>query len=121
MWEVYFLQNFKWSDSALYCRRLSWTGSRRGINTLEADVGTLACKAGYVYQDFENQIVRPTVLDDASYACLNYAMEDYRERGLEALKLCGLEGKEEDYIWQLSGGQTHLLALAGAVSLGRIF
>ena len=88
-----------------------------GINTLEADVGTLACKAGYVYQDFENQIVRPTVLDDASYACLNYAMEDYRERGLEALKLCGLEGKEEDYIWQLSGGQTHLLALAGAVSL----
>ena len=28
-------------------------------------MGTLACKAGYVYQDFENQIVRPTVLDDA--------------------------------------------------------
>ena len=47
-----------------------------GVNTLEADVGTLAQKAGYVYQDFENQIVRPTVLDDASYACLNYAMAD---------------------------------------------
>ncbi len=88
-----------------------------GLNTLESDVGTLACKAGYVYQDFENQIVRPTVLDDASYACLNYAMEDYKERGREALSLCGLEGREEDYIWQLSGGQTHLLALAGAVSL----
>ena len=51
-----------------------------GVNTLEADVGTLAQKAGYVYQDFENQIVRPTVLDDASYACLNYAMADYVER-----------------------------------------
>ena len=88
-----------------------------GLNTQESDVGTLACKAGYVYQDFENQIVRPTVLDDASYACLNYAMEDYRERGLEALSLCGLQNREEDYIWQLSGGQTHLLALAGAVSL----
>ena len=88
-----------------------------GLNTLESDVGTLACKAGYVYQDFENQIVRPTVLDDASYACLNYAMEDYKERGREALSLCGLEGREEDYIWQLSGGQTHLRALAGAVSL----
>ena len=88
-----------------------------GIHTLEADVGTLACKAGYVYQDFENQIVRPTVLDDASYACLNYAMADYQERGKEALALCGLEGREDDYIWQLSGGQTHLLALAGAVSL----
>ncbi len=88
-----------------------------GLNTLEADVGTLACKAGYVYQDFENQIVRPTVLDDASYACLNYAMPDYRQRGEEALALCGLQGRQDDYIWQLSGGQTHLLALAGAVSL----
>ena len=88
-----------------------------GVNTLEADVGALAQKAGYVYQDFENQIVRPTVLDDASYACLNYAMADYVERGKEALALCGLEGREDDYIWQLSGGQTHLLALAGAVSL----
>mgnify|MGYP000814609372 FL=1 len=88
-----------------------------GVNTLEAGVGALAQKAGYVYQDFENQIVRPTVLDDASYACLNYAMADYVERGKEALALCGLKGREGDYIWQLSGGQTHLLALAGAVSL----
>ena len=72
-----------------------------GVNTLEADVGTLAQKAGYVYQDFENQIVRPTVLDDASYACLNYAMADYVERGKEALDLCGLKGREDDYIWQM--------------------
>ena len=76
-----------------------------------------AQKVGYVYQDFENQIVRPTVLDDASYACMNYAMKDYQEKGKQALKQCGLEGREQDYIWQLSGGQTHLLALAGAVSL----
>jgi energy-coupling factor transporter ATP-binding protein EcfA2 len=88
-----------------------------GADTLESDVGTLARKVGYVYQDFENQIVRPTVLDDASYACLNYAMPDYIERGRQALSLCGLKGREDDYIWQLSGGQCHLLALAGAVSL----
>ncbi|BFK86444.1 ABC transporter ATP-binding protein [Pseudoflavonifractor sp. DSM 107456] len=88
-----------------------------GLNTLDSDVGTLAQKVGYVYQDFENQIVRPTVLDDASYACLNYAFPDYLERGKTALCQCGLEGREEEYIWQLSGGQTHLLALAGAVSL----
>ena len=89
-----------------------------GQNTLETDVGQLAQTVGYVYQDFENQIVRPTVLDDASYACLNYAYQDYEERGRQALALCGLQGKELDYVWQLSGGQTHLLALAGAVSLG---
>ena len=94
-------------------------GSARvcGLNTLECDVGVLAQKVGYVYQDFENQIVRPTVLDDASYSCLNYAFPDYLERGRTALRQCGLEGREEEYVWQLSGGQTHLLALAGAVSL----
>ena len=88
-----------------------------GLNTLENDVSALAQKVGYVYQDFENQIVRPTVLDDASYACLNYAFPDYLERGREALRQCGLEGRDNAYIWQLSGGQTHLLALAGAVCL----
>lgn len=88
-----------------------------GADTLDLEIGDLARKVGYVYQDFENQIVRPTVLDDASYACMNYAMKDYLERGRKALAQCGLEGREKDYIWQLSGGQTHLLALAGAVSL----
>ena len=88
-----------------------------GLDTRESEVAVLAQKVGYVYQDFENQIVRPTVLDDASYSCLNYAFPDYLERGRAALKLCGLEGREEDYVWQLSGGQTHLLALAGTVSL----
>ena len=53
-------------------------------DTRTMDVGRIAGKVGYVYQDFENQIVRPTVLDDASYACMNYAMPDYLERGRAA-------------------------------------
>lgn len=88
-----------------------------GQDTLKSSVGELATKVGYVYQDFENQIVRPTVLDDASYACLNNAFEDYLEKGKEALAKCGLDGHEDDFIWQLSGGQTHLLALAGTLAL----
>ena len=69
-----------------------------GLNTLETDIGELAKKVGYVYQDFENQIVRPTVLDDASYSCLNYAFPDYLDRGRKALAQCGLEGREEEYV-----------------------
>lgn len=88
-----------------------------GLNASECDISELAMKIGYVYQDFENQIVRPTVLDDASFACLNYAFADYRERGLKALKMTGLEKKAGNYIWQLSGGEKHLLALAGVTSL----
>ena len=88
-----------------------------GKDSLKSSVGELASKVGYVYQDFENQIVRPTVLDDASYACLNNAFKDYLKRGEKALEKCGLKGREDDYIWQLSGGQTHILALAGALAL----
>ena len=54
-----------------------------GLDTLESDVSLLAQKVGYVYQDFENQIVRPTVLDDASYARMvaeHYAAKGYGPR-----------------------------------------
>lgn len=88
-----------------------------GLDIDEHNVGEIAKKAGYVYQDFENQIVKPTVLDDASFACLNYAMEDYEEHGRTALRMCGIEDKADNFIWQLSGGQKHLLTLAGAVAL----
>ena len=88
-----------------------------GVVTFDSTVAKLAAKVGYVYQDFENQIVRPTVLDDASYACLNYAHVDYLERGKKVLETVKLADKANEYIWALSGGQTHLLALAGALSL----
>jgi energy-coupling factor transporter ATP-binding protein EcfA2 len=88
-----------------------------GLNTVNSEISELAMKIGYVYQDFENQIVRPTVLDDASFACLNYAMPDYEARGRRALEMTGLEHRAGDYIWQLSGGLKHLLALSGTISL----
>lgn len=91
-----------------------------GEDTQQQEIGTLARRVGYVYQDFENQIVCPTVFEDASYACLNYAMPDYKEKGREALRVCGLSSKIDDYVWQLSGGQKHLLALAGAAALSRM-
>ena len=72
---------------------------------------------GYVYQDFDNQLVRPTVMDEANFAPLNYGLPDYRAMGSRALDMCGLTHLKERYIWELSGGQKHLLALAGALSL----
>lgn len=88
-----------------------------GLQTLEHDVAQLSRHVGYVYQDFENQLIRPTVLDDASFAPLNYGFEDYLERGLRALRLVDLIVDPKEFIWQLSGGQKHQLALAGAISL----
>lgn len=88
-----------------------------GLDTLKHNVAQLSRHVGYVYQDFENQLIRPTVLDDAGFAPLNYGFEDYMERGRRALRLVDLQCDPKEFIWQLSGGQKHQLALAGAISL----
>ncbi|MCK8488252.1 energy-coupling factor ABC transporter ATP-binding protein [Paenibacillus sp. MBLB2552] len=89
-----------------------------GQSTAQKTVAQLSRRVGYVYQDFDNQLVRPTVLDEACFAPLNYGLPDYKDRALHALELCGLTHLQHRYIWELSGGQKHLLALAGALSLG---
>jgi len=88
-----------------------------GLLTTEHKVADLSHDVGYVYQDFENQLVCPRVLEEACFAPLNFGYHDYKERGKRALDLVGLSSLETEYIWQLSGGQKHLLALAGALSL----
>lgn len=88
-----------------------------GMSAEGRSVADLSRKIGYVYQDFDNQLVRPTVLDEACFAPLNYGLPNYRELGERALAMCGLDAIHNRFIWELSGGQKHLLALAGALSL----
>ncbi|MCG7385656.1 ATP-binding cassette domain-containing protein [Paenibacillus sp. ACRRY] len=88
-----------------------------GVSATGQSVADLSRKIGYVYQDFDNQLVRPTVLDEACFAPLNYGLANYRELGERALTMCGLDSIHNRYIWELSGGQKHLLALAGALSM----
>ncbi|MFJ7736959.1 ABC transporter ATP-binding protein [Lysinibacillus sp. NPDC097287] len=85
--------------------------------TSKFSVAELSRDIGYVYQDFENQIMRPTVIDDASFVPLNYGLADYKERGMWALEVTGLASIADGFIWQLSGGQKHLLAIAGVLAM----
>ncbi|WP_322510619.1 ABC transporter ATP-binding protein [Chloroflexus sp.] len=88
-----------------------------GVNTLETRVAELARQVGYVYQDFESQLVKPRVWEDVAFAPLNYGMADYRQRAATALKQLGLSHLSERIVWELSGGEQHLVALAGALAL----
>ncbi|MER2172836.1 MAG: ABC transporter ATP-binding protein, partial [Psychrobacillus psychrodurans] len=88
-----------------------------GVCTTTTDVATLSQSIGYVYQDFQNQLLRPTALEDACFMPLNYGLDDYKERGLWALEVTGLLDVKNEFIWRLSGGQQHLLALAGAIAM----
>nr|WP_282599213.1 ABC transporter ATP-binding protein [Brevibacterium sp. R8603A2] len=88
-----------------------------GIDTWESSVAELSARVGYVYQDFQNQLVRPTVRDEVAFGPLNFGHADYRERTDEALAQLGIEHLRDQFVWQLSGGQAHLVALAAVLAL----
>lgn len=88
-----------------------------GLSTSDHSVAELSKRVAYVFQDFENQLVRPTVYDEVCFAPLNFGYEDYKERGMNALRMLEIEHLRHEWIWQLSGGQKHMAALAAALAL----
>ncbi|MDQ0297777.1 energy-coupling factor transport system ATP-binding protein [Salibacterium salarium] len=100
-----------------YNGQLSGEVNIYGEDTIETNVAMLSKQVGYVYQDFESQLVRPRVIDEVRFAPLNYGWTDYKKRGDEALDMLNLTHLKKEFIWQLSGGQKHLTALASVLSL----
>lgn len=88
-----------------------------GVDTFTSSVAALSDKVGYVYQDFQNQLVRPTVADEVAFGPINFGHHDHVERTIAAIEAVGLSGLESRFVWQLSGGQSHLTALAGVLAL----
>ena len=88
-----------------------------GRDILSQSVGEISQQVGYVYQDFENQIICPTVSQDVSYAAINYGLADYEERCRNSLEICGISHLKDRPTWQLSGGQLHMTAISGVLCL----
>ncbi len=88
-----------------------------GTDTFDSDVGRLSAEVGYVYQDFQNQLVRPTVRDEVGFGPVNFGLADHRERVDDALEMLGIAELADSFVWQLSGGQAHLTALASVLAL----
>ncbi|MCI3927002.1 ATP-binding cassette domain-containing protein [Paenibacillus sp. TRM 82003] len=88
-----------------------------GASTFEQTVDVLSRRIGYVYQDFENQLVRPTVYDEITFAPINFGLADYHHRAERVLDILELGHLRNEYVWQLSGGQKHMVALAGVLAL----
>ncbi|MBO1752787.1 ATP-binding cassette domain-containing protein [Actinotalea sp. BY-33] len=88
-----------------------------GTDTHESSVAALSHQVGYVYQDFGNQLVRPTVRDDVAFGPINFGLTDHAERTEQAMAQLGIEHLASTFVWQLSGGQEHLTALAGVLAM----
>lgn len=88
-----------------------------GKHVKDQVVATLSHHVGYVYQDFQSQLMKLTVLEDVSFSPLNFGYKDYQARAEEALELLGISHLKDKTIWELSGGEKHLTAIAGALAL----
>ncbi len=85
----------------------------------EADFRTIRGRVGLVFQDSDDQLFCPTVLEDVAFGPLNMGRSPAEARGdaAEALAEVGLEGFEDRITYRLSGGEKRLAALATVLSM----
>lgn len=74
---------------------------------------------GLVFQNPEDQLFSPTVLEDLAFGPLNlgYSSQKAKQMALDTLKLVGLEGYEDRITHKLSGGEKKLLSIATILAM----
>ncbi|WP_285907817.1 energy-coupling factor ABC transporter ATP-binding protein [Pseudodesulfovibrio pelocollis] len=76
-------------------------------------------RIGFLFQNSDDQLFCPTVLDDVAFGPLNQGLspDEARQRATEALTTVGLSGFEDYVPYRLSGGEKKLVALATILSM----
>jgi cobalt/nickel transport system ATP-binding protein len=83
----------------------------------EKDFKPMRDLIGYLFQNSDNQFLAPIVLDDVAFSLLSGGMNQ-KEALLKAtmmLKDLGIEHLKEKVVYNLSGGEKKLVALAGVL------
>jgi cobalt/nickel transport system ATP-binding protein len=85
----------------------------------EQDFYDVRVRAGLVFQDSDDQLFCPTVLEDVAFGLLNLGKspQEAKELSLKTLHSLGLEGFEERITYKLSYGEKRLVALATVLSM----
>ncbi|MCA1909332.1 MAG: energy-coupling factor ABC transporter ATP-binding protein [Magnetospirillum sp.] len=85
----------------------------------EADFHPVRARTGLLFQDSDDQLFCPTVVEDVAFGPLNQGCSRAQARNLatEALDLVGLSGFEDRVTHKLSGGQKRLVALATILAM----
>jgi cobalt/nickel transport system ATP-binding protein len=86
---------------------------------LERDFLDVRRRAGLVFQDSDDQLFCPTVLEDVAFGPLNlgHSVETAKEAASRALRRVGLDGFEKRITYRLSGGEKRLVALATVLAM----
>jgi cobalt/nickel transport system ATP-binding protein len=85
----------------------------------EKDFRGIRGRAGLLFQDSDDQLFCPTVLEDVAFGPLNMgrSVEEAEDDASEALLRVGLEGFERRITYRLSGGEKRLVALATILAM----
>ncbi len=91
-------------------------GKRR---TSEADFAEIRGRIGYLFQDSDDQLFCPTVLEDVAFGPLNLGKSTREARTIVSTTLDSLNlgGYEQRITYQLSGGEKRLVSLATVLAM----
>ncbi len=86
---------------------------------LESDFHEVRSRVGLVFQDADDQLFCPTVLEDVAFGPLNlgHSPEAARKTALQTLEVLGLAGFGERVTHRLSAGEKRLVALATVLAM----
>lgn len=89
------------------------------LRRTEKDFHDVRARAGILFQDSDDQLFCPTVLEDVSFGPLNLGRTsaEAREIAQDTLDLLGLCGFGDRVTHKLSGGQKRLVALATVLAM----
>lgn len=85
----------------------------------ERDFAEIRPRAGLLFQDADDQLFCPTVIEDVAFGPLNLGKSPTEAKSIarEALAQLGLDGFEGRVTYKLSGGQKRLVALACVLAM----
>ena len=90
-----------------------------GIPVIRKNYPQIRRLAGYLFQDSRHQLFSQTVYEDVAFGPVNYgySQEEVRKRVEHAMKMVHIEDLGERPVYQMSGGQTKLAALATLLAM----
>lgn len=89
------------------------------LRACEDDFHEVRRRAGFVFQDPDDQLFCPSVIEDVAFGPLNLGKRpgEARQIARESMKHVGIEALEDRVTYKLSGGEKRLVALATVLAM----
>ena len=86
---------------------------------VERNIAEVRRHIGLVFQNSDDQLFMPTILDDVQFGPLNLRLtaEEARERAVAALGAVGITDGFDRAPWRLSAGEKRRVAIAGVLAM----